>query len=648
MLLSTFFHNQTTQANSSGSRESDALGILTEVSFRYDTYSNKKKWIPEVTVATSDYTNGITTHETFINSEALVPVKKGVTLDSCGGWGDRSYLIKTKGQLVGYWDACYTETTKKNGKETKKIVAQLFSFDLTSKEWKLVAKGNNELIMFYSNFRGYAVFPDYFGQINNFEKKVKIYALDSNKLVTTLTDIKWDENFNYVDKFLDENKGNRLLYYSESASDLIESGKITSKESYTSGFVRMALKNDGTIKQIPENIYFDSLPVTIGNLKYDYEIPKENKSLFGYWKNKKFYPLHDKTKTASASFSPNKKYLIVTLIPADRIIGSRTVEYSTLVLNAKTAEIMYDLPIYSDINYFHMYTWLYGDEIARINFWTHLDVPNVNLHLKSGIVTTAENGRQYNNRSYTNVHYSGDYNQLISPEVPASISFNGIQIKYTGQGSFLGEDGYWYVPIRDFADSVGLSLSVSQKKVMLSSDRYTAQLDLKDAIVISGRAYFPYPLLADKLGAEAVTMYDYYKGATINSFTADLTEQELLANNPNIQTNKRSISVYAFDGKNIQIHDLSDEYKSYRTDSYDILVFKDEKLVNINSSSIVTLQNTENPSINMKDIIAINGKGTRKKLTDVLNSLFYLKKNSILVYTAEDDHLRDTILIMNQ
>jgi len=330
------------------------------------------------------------------------------------------------------------------------------------------------------------------------------------------------------------------------------------------------------------------------------------------------------------------------------------VDYTTVVYDAKTAKKLYSLPMYANINYYHLYTWLYGDEIVRVNFWTDKKVVNQNLHLKSGIVTAAENLEQYNVLSYTGTYYSGDYNQLISPEVPAAIYFNGVQIKYTGQGSFLGENGLWYVPVRDFADSLGLSIQEMASKIILHSEKYKAELDLKEAITNNGRIYFPYPTIADQLGAKAILVSDSYntKGANIYSFTSDISEQDLLRIYPILEAeNPAPFSTYVYlkKGTDIQVISQSDEYKRYSIDNNEF-IFKDGILINVISDSLVDTHNKSRADINvtMKDITAANGKGTKRMLSNDEYLLSYPKNAETLVYRAYGGYPAETILILNQ
>ncbi|WEK54361.1 MAG: hypothetical protein P0Y55_17785 [Candidatus Cohnella colombiensis] len=650
ILVMLLFPTKTIDANVDNI--SNGVGILTEVDFRYDIYPDKKIGIPRVRISQSDYETGNIVYDTYEYDKGTISLPNGAKAStSCYGYGNHSHLIKTTGKLIAYWNSCYEITKKTNGKTTQQLFSELFSFDLDTKKWSSIVKVSDEIIEFYPNFRGYAIFPKNYYSSDKNDKAVKIYSLDTKKLLLRLGHLPRDDDFEYQDKFLDETKGSRLLYYFENYKKLQKAGAYPwVKEDFWYDATRtMSLTNTGEKAEVP-----GSVGTQVGNLVYGYEKPNYNYSIFGYWEGGKFHPLHDKTKHASATFSPNKKYLILRLIPADRNKWSHTVDYTSVVYDAKTAKKRYSLPIYANINYYHLYTWLYGDEIVRINFETDKKVVNQNLHLNSGIVTAAENLKHYNVLSYTGAYYSGDYNQLISPEVPAAIYFNGIQIKYTGQGSFVGENGLWYVPVRDFAVSVGLSIQATASKITLKSDKYKAELNLKEAITYNGRVYFPYPAIADQLGANVLLISDDHgtKGANIYSFISKVSEQEMLNMFPNLEVGEPTFNsdyVYLRKGTDIQMIPRSDEYKNYRIGKNEF-IFKDGILINVISDFLVDTHNKSRTDIDMtmNEIIDANGKGTKKKLTKNEYLLSYPKNDETLVYLAAGAYPAVTILILNQ
>lgn len=653
LMLVMLLPDKTIDAGAGTNIGSNALGIRTDVDFDYDFYSDKKVGTPQVRVSQSDYATGNLANDIYKNSEDTVAIPDGAEISTgCDGRGNDSHLITTKGKLIGYWNACYEITFTTNGKTTKQLFSKLYSFDLATKQWSSVAKADNEVIEFYPNFRGYAIFPVDFYSRDDKDKAVKIYALDTKKLLIRTADLPRDDAFSYQDKFMDESKGSRLLYYIERYQKLKKAGEEPwVKEDFWYEATRtMYLTNTGKKAAVSEQ----AGGTRVGSLTYGYEKQNDSKSAFGYWAGKKFHPLHDKTKTARASFSPSKKYLVLTLLPAKRNVWSHTVDYTTVVYDAKNAKKLYSLPMYANINYYHLYSWIYGDEIVRINFDTDKKLLNHNLHLKSGIVTAAEDRKQYNVRSYTGSYYSGDYNQLISPEVPAAVYYNGVQIKYSGQGSFVGGNGLWYVPVHDFAESVGLSIQETASKITLQSDKYKAELNLKEAITSNGRVYFPYPAIARQLGANVLLISDDQEsnGATIHSFASNMTEQDLLSLYPHLEEASltfQSANVYLGQGTDIRLVPKSDEYKSYRIHNSEF-IFKDGILINVISDFLADTRNKSRTDINitMNEIVAVNGKGTKKKLSKDEYLLSYPAHAGTLVYHAWGKYPGDTVLILNQ
>lgn len=95
---------------------------------------------------------------------------------------------------------------------------------------------------------------------------------------------------------------------------------------------------------------------------------------------------------------------------------------------------------------------------------------------------------------------------------PIEVTVNGKDVQYSGQGTFFLDDLTSYVPLRDFIDSIGGNIEVTDNQVSLSYKNRSAHYDLtnnKDVIVYGGRSYVRLWDIGAKLGF-TITFHDKY------------------------------------------------------------------------------------------------------------------------------------------
>jgi len=488
-------------------------GIKTEVSFGYDTFTDETKWIPQIQVYRSDFSDGSVEMETYAYPEGAVPVPQGGSLrDGCGASYYDQHLTKGKSGLTAYWSGCYTSTAKVNGKTKEEFVYSLFAFDLTTKQWNLLTKTKNLRLLFYPAFGGYATFPaDYYADAPEV-RRVSIYSLPSNKLLAKANNLPGESDFSSIeeDNFNRRQAGNSLIVshsYTTKKKPVAKDGL----EFYDGGngyYVTetFELFNDGKTKGI--------LPTTkrradryyekkVGKMTYSRS--DSNKVYrYGYWTGSKFTPITRPGRDGRATFSPSEKYMILTEILPSASRWSRDMDYVTSIREAATGKPLRELPMYGNgkLNHVHHYSWNYGDELVGITFTPQkakLVQYRGYLNVASGIFSYAFDHQSNNPRDE---YYSGVYADLLSPDTPPQVVVDGRNAVYGGQGAFQYEDGKWAIGVQDFAAAAKAEIVREGKKLSLVRGDSKVVLAENALTVFQGKAYAPIETLAKGLGGK--------------------------------------------------------------------------------------------------------------------------------------------------
>lgn len=367
----------------------------------------------------------------------------------------------------------------------------LYDFDEKNKTMKLVKKvlSNNH----YFNMEVYPESGMFSVRTSRDRNNLDIYNINSGKLITTASGA-------YEPYPLMHGSGARVYTRKPASNSLIigvdvdKKGKDTDGSSFIySGTDIFELSLDGTKKAIDYNeLNFrdaeSGWSYKAGNIVYGSYYDKNSKTwLVGYksGSSKSYTPLSQKGNDPQVEFSPSLKYMIITEFKIDPKTGKNTNEYKTRIVDAKTAKVLRVLPAYNR-NYVHfLYQWKYGDELVEVFYDERARAGYLNL--SSGIFTS-----KYEEWVHTYGSYSGDFGELLSPEISPHIMVNDtLTVTLSAPGAFLGGNYLWYVGVTEFAKAVGANVSVSNKTITVKLGEKSLVVDPETAITFRNRTYIP-------------------------------------------------------------------------------------------------------------------------------------------------------------
>ncbi|MBW5447209.1 hypothetical protein GE107_14220 [Cohnella sp. CFH 77786] len=581
------------------SQAAGSSGVRTEVEFHYEASSDGQSWFPQITVYKGDFSTGITTTEKYTYTEKAIS-KKG-DFNNCS---EQPYLIKRSNGYVAYWNTCHPI---KWGKSSS-VTSLLLSFDLTTQKWEVVAETPGLNITFFPVFGAYTTMPPY--ESSNTNRKslnAKTYDLTTKKLLLTSVSVPNEEGDSL-----------RYIVYREQTGIDHYSKKPFKYEAH----VEFKLDKQGRKTEISEVqgvVSQSEKKIRIGKLTYTgYKDTKKKEDFYGYYKDNKFTPLDDPGYSSAGSFSPNNKYLIITMFPNDRNKWAHTVEYKTKIVEAKTGKILYVLPMYANINYYHFYDWNYGDELVRVNFWTdNMKLRNGYLNLKTGIYTQALDNAQENDRTHHFYKYDGKYEELLSPLTPPHLTVDGKTVVYHGQGAFVAENGKWFVGVQDFADSIGGTVSLGTNDLTLKAGGRSVTIALANTVAAFGKRYASINDLGKGLGYVTALYNGREQGPrNIALYSARFTEEQFLSQNPEAKMLDSHNGYYKLNAGAPEFVSEDSQSHSYRLGGYtDIITFKDGKLQCIESEiSLDAMDRRIERFEPMKNVLKAYGTGKKYTL----------------------------------
>ncbi|MFC5530152.1 hypothetical protein [Cohnella yongneupensis] len=536
-------------------------GVRTEVEFDFSLSSDKKSWIPQVTVYKGDFSTGITTTEHDAYLEKAIPYKNDSS-PRCSR--DRTALVKGQDGYVAYWVSCYSNKVGKTESETY----FLYSFDLATKKWGVVAETPGLEITLFPSFGAYATNPPYDSDSYDIEDlNVKTYDLKTKKLLLKTRDVPRadGESLRYI-VYQAEKKPSRNV--TELDFKLDKQGRKT---------------NLGNFKGLN---YSEPINKKIGSLTYtNYDDKKKKEAFFGFYKGKTFTPLDDPGYDSKVEFSPNDKYLFITEYPSNRNKYAHTVDYKTKIVDPKTGKILHVLPMFNNVNYYFLLDWNYGDEIVRVNFfYKNGSTISGYVQLASGIYTQAPDTRQENELTHHFYAYSGSYEGLLSPLTPGALMIDGQPVVYHGQGAFVAENGKWYVGVQDFADRIGGTVMVGAKDLTLKAGEQSVKIALENSVAAFGKRYASVTELAKGLGYATVLYSGGEMGPrTISIYSANFTEEQFLAQHPEAKVMEDEAGYLKMNGVVPEfVAEDASEYHTYANGGLiDFITFKQGKLHSI-------------------------------------------------------------------
>lgn len=490
--------------------------LRTEVEFSYDNDDINGSLIPTVNISVFDYTDNSLIKEEYKYPElAIKNASKG---KGFSGYEEHA-IINNK----AYWSV-----TDDLVPITAGNFARLYEFDLSSKKLQIIkqvkAKYKPIVIYLYPNFKGYSISLDR-DNLNtkpHRENDIEIYTLPDNKLLTKV---------NYVrGEGIRENNRNKYIIPLPKSDHLIigminkssikptrqhsaywlsfkgKTGHVQREfETYKIGQDYYSeqgyeLSHEGTKTEFEETpdisievekwryIYFGS-PFTykVGNIRYSrFYDTKMGTNAVGYTTNGKDYTLYTRPGVKpDTSFSPNKKYLIITQNEFNAKTGINTGKYDTLIIDTVTAKVIHKLPAYE--KGLVRYEWDYGDELVRINVHNNNQVKTGYLNISTGIYVKEDSSES----SLSAKRYGANNENLLSPEVSRKLVLDGNELKMSGQGPFLSWSGVWYVPLDDFTKGVAATIAEEGENINISKGDVTESIQSNTIIRFKNRVYVP-------------------------------------------------------------------------------------------------------------------------------------------------------------
>ncbi|QJD84374.1 hypothetical protein [Cohnella herbarum] len=482
--------------------------VRTDISFDYDSRTDSKQWIPRATITSGDFSNGNITVDKYSFPEfALEAPAKGELSDNCGFKKNNVHWVQTsKGDKV-YWADCYSVKASSSSIGFMKIVSRLYEFDVATKQIKLVKEAPDRFIDFYPSFGGYSIYKkDYYNdQVGT--DRFHIYSIATNKLVKKVHSVNGEGSENAIMNRYNRAPAPGALIVIELTQTKVEPGsdKFYSKLGNMYYIERtLELFKDGKSKELVfnKNQASREWEKKVGVLLYaKYYDSKKKQWFVGYSTNngKSFTSISQTGMDATAAFSPNNKYVIVTEVPLNRNKRSKTVDYSTTIVDAATGKTLRKLPIFGSNNFYHTFYWKYGDEMVGVYFFDYKGSKDGYLNLSSGKFTLASD---YAERWKVSKN-SGSFADLLSPETPPRLILDGKPVSFEEQGPFLAADGQWYVGVSDFAEAVKARMTESRGIVTLSNGAESIKLKSDALISLNGLVYAPVNELTAGFGIVA-------------------------------------------------------------------------------------------------------------------------------------------------
>lgn len=541
-----------------------SLGVRTEVQFDFTDSEDGKNHVPTIEVYKGDFATGITTVERYYYPEKAFPIRKDT---GSRGNNEGTYLLPSSNGYIAYWT-----TTKPTKLGEKDVTSLLYSFDLTTKKWGLVAEAPGLEITFFPRFGAYATIPPY-GKINQSDKAMnaKTYDLKTKRLILSTHDTPKED-------------GDTLKYLV--GREKTEIGYDKKPFKYTAAIL-FKLDKQGRKTELGDFYELNKekpLSTKVGDLTYtNYYDKKKKEEFFGFNKGKTFTPLDDPGYESEFSFSPNDKYVFITEYPSNRNKYARTVDYKTKIVDAKTGKILHVLPMFNNINFYFLLDWNYGDEIVRLNFWeADGGVTAGYVHLASGTYTQAQDSKQENERTHHFYAYNGSYEGLLSPQTPAHLTIDGQTVGYGGQGTFVSEKGKWFVGAQDFADRIGGTVTVGSKDLTLKAGERSVTIALTNTVAAFGKQFVSVNELARGFGyVTAQYSGGEYGPRSIALYSSGYTEKQFLAQHPEAESvNEYDEGYYKLNaGIPEFVGGKSEEYRTYVNGGMiNLITFKNGRL----------------------------------------------------------------------
>ncbi|ETT53141.1 hypothetical protein C162_07809 [Paenibacillus sp. FSL R7-269] len=490
--------------------------LRTEVVFNYDKEDITGKLIPTVKVSVFNYIDNSLLKEEYKYPE--LSIKNDSNGNDFAGYEEYA-IIDNK----AYWSV-----TNDLVPITAGNYARLYEFDLGSKKLKIIKQVRAIYrplrINLYPNFKGYSISLDRSILDNkpHRENDIEIYTLPDNKLLTKV---------NYVrgEGIRENNRGKYVIPLPKSDHLLIgminkssikpsrqhsaywlsfkgKTGHVEREfETYKIGKDYYSeqgyeLTHEGTKTEFEEPpdvsieverwryIYFGS-PFTykVGNIRYSgFYDAKMGTNVVGYTTNGKDYTLYTRAGVKpDASFSPNKKYLIITQNEFNPKTGISTGKYDTLIIDTATAKVIHKLPVFENKGLSHIYEWDYGDELVGVYFFDR--IKSGYLNVSTGIFVKQDFGES----SSSAKRYGTNNENLLSPEISRQLILDGNELRISGQGPFISGAGLWYVPLDDFAKGVAATVSEKAGGLTISRGDITVPIQAGTVIRFKNRVYVP-------------------------------------------------------------------------------------------------------------------------------------------------------------
>jgi len=465
--------------------------IRTDFEFEYSIDEATGNAVPTLKIEYTDYADGYSrTAETltFLDLAVKKPANGKLDFISNQHVPDTHHVADIN---KIYWNNNYTI------KSTKEVyVSRLYEYDKTTKAMKVVkevtgTKRYNGRIDFFPNFKGYAVNPDSYDSSN--KNDVEIYALPGNKLLGKAGFAHdYDSDLNFWDY-------SRIMAPRTLMVGMNEKMIGVYGQTY-SGYARYEMTSKGAKKKLTD------LPATakvkwekkIGSIAYAKYYDSNQKTWLigrkGAGKSS-YVPYTHAGTEAQASFSPGNKYLLVTEYQIDAKTKNRK-SYISLVIDANTGNVLRKLPQYNRKHVNHDYIWDYGDELVRVYFYEYSRAGYLNV--ATGIFVGS-----YQTNPNDASSYSGNYADLLSPEISPSVILNQqSMIDLSAQGPFLSDQNIWYVGLNALANALGATVTAQDGAWTVTGNNKTWAVKPETVISFRNQAYVPLKDFRSGLGVK--------------------------------------------------------------------------------------------------------------------------------------------------
>lgn len=477
--------------------------IRTDVKFEYVVDKKSGDAVPTLTIRYTDFADNYNSRSETYSFEELTIKKPSLgKLDFISNQSSDTMFIM-EGSSKVYWNNNYTIIS-----DSKTYVSILYEFDQATSKMKVIKKvtGKNRYngrIDFFPRFKGYVINQDSYN--SNYNNDVEVYSLPDNKLLGKVGFANTESDRMTLDE-------NLHGFTRVPAPKTLIVGKYETMIGYYGqkyiGSTYYEMFSDGTLKKLTarpanSNVKWEK---KVGSITYaHYYDEKKKQWVIGSKTSGKssYTPLIREGTEGVANFSPNNKYLLITEYSLDAKTKKR-ISYVTLVIDAKKGKLLYELPEfdrkmfkgYSKGSYIpHIYQWAYGDELVRVYFFSR--TRDGYLNLSSGIFT----GSNYDSRVEYSTSYTGNYGDLLSPEVSPEFMLDGkTRITLPAQGAFLSANDVWYVGLRDFSKAIGATISIQKGEISVSRDNKNMLVNPDTIISFKNRTYVPVKDLRSGLG----------------------------------------------------------------------------------------------------------------------------------------------------